>query len=98
MSKRFTMRDVDLAVCREYTEKWGDCLVVAAEPAWLAQEINRLVKGADVPPELVGPAVTCRGETTITHPEHGNRTLPAGTVWATVYQRQFAEEVRRVED
>jgi hypothetical protein len=35
------------------------------------------------------------GETTVEHPEHGNRVMPAGECFAVVYQRQFGEEVRR---
>lgn len=47
---------------------------------------------------LVGPAFKCHGEVEVTHPEHQNKILPEGTVWGTVYQRQLADEVRRVQD
>lgn len=53
---------------------------------------------ADVPEELRGPSMDCLGETTIAHPEHGDKILPAGTSWGIVYQRAFAEEIRRVQD
>lgn len=77
----------------------GECVVYSPrEPQAVAMIIGRAVNGADVPVELVGPMVECVGETTITHPEHGHRILPAGTAWAVVYQRAFAEEVRRALD
>jgi len=76
----------------------GDCAVyMPKEPGAVAQVISR-INGAEVPVELVGPLVDCMGETTITHPEHGHRILPAGTSWAVVYQRAYAEEVRRAQD
>lgn len=75
----------------------GDCRVLDADKSALSSAI-RCLCGAAVPVELIGPVVECRGKTTITHPEHGNRTLPAESSWAVVYQRQFAEEIRRVLD
>jgi len=53
---------------------------------------------AGVPEELVGPSIECLGDVTVTHPEHGDKVLPAGTNWAVVYQRAYAEEIRRVQD
>lgn len=76
----------------------GDCRIVNANRVTVANTINRLVKGAAIPEQLVGPVIECRGDTTITHPEHGHRILPAGSVWASVYQRAHAEEIRRVQD
>ena len=77
----------------------GQCAVYQpSEPAAVAKLIGTVCRGSEVPHQLIGPLVKCHGETTITHPEHGHRILPAGTVWATVYQRAYAEEVRRVQD
>lgn len=77
----------------------GDCTVYAVDDrAAVAAAINRVVQHATVPVELIGPLVHCTGPTTITHPEHGHKVLPAQSTWAVVYQRQFAEEVRRVQD
>jgi hypothetical protein len=76
----------------------GKCLVLDVDKAAMAATINRLVKGSEIPQQLVGPALVCTEETTITHPEHGWRTLEAGSAWATVFQRQYAEEIRRVQD
>lgn len=47
--------------------------------------------------QLIGPMFRCQQPVELDHPEHGNRVLPAGS-YATVYQRAFAEEVRRVQD
>lgn len=64
----------------------------------MCEVLNRLVKGANVPAELVGPVIRCKSAVTITHPEHGHKVLPADSVWAVVYQREHAEDVRRVQD
>lgn len=77
----------------------GDCrIIVPNDRAQFAATVSQAVKGAEVPAELTGPAIVCRGDVTIEHPEHGHRTLPAGSVWGGVYQRQYAEEVQRVLD
>jgi hypothetical protein len=77
----------------------GNCAILETiNKSALSVLINKLVRGASIPPELVGPVVECRGDTTIEHPEHGHRVLPAGSTWATVYQRAFGEEVRRAQD
>jgi len=66
----------------------GDCKIV-----------EKYGKGiANVPKELIGPAFTCTSECTIEHPEHGHKILPADTAWAVVYQRAYADEIRRVQD
>lgn len=49
------------------------------------------------PTPLDGPVIKAVREFTVTHPEHGDIALPAG-VWGVVYQRQFADELRRVQD
>jgi len=49
-------------------------------------------------PILVGPAFYCKGEVTVTHPEHGDKILPADTTWQVIYQQVWADEVRRVRD
>ncbi len=48
-------------------------------------------------PQLIGPMFRCVQLVELDHPEHGNRILPAGC-YATVYQRVFADEIRRVQD
>ena len=77
----------------------GECVVYAPKsPAAVSKLIGVACRGAEVPEQLIGPLVECVGETTITHPEHGHRILPAGTTWAVVFQRAYADEVRRVQD
>lgn len=77
----------------------GKCEVFEPnDRAAVADIVNLLVRGANVPAELIGPLVRCEGPTTIEHPEHGWKVLPAESVWATVYQRAYAEEIRRVQD
>jgi len=56
------------------------------------------VQFKDIPAALVGPAFKCNSETTISHPEHGDKILPADTVWQCVYQQAYADEIRRVQD
>jgi len=46
---------------------------------------------------LQGPIIDAPEGVTITHPEHGHQTLPAG-VYAVTYQRAYGEELRRVTD
>lgn len=46
---------------------------------------------------LDGPIVEAKSGCEIDHPEHGNLIVPPG-VFGVVYQRQYAEELRRVLD
>lgn len=46
---------------------------------------------------LDGPIIVASKPFTVDHPEHGSVTLPAGT-YSGHYQRQYAEELRRVAD
>jgi hypothetical protein len=47
---------------------------------------------------LVGPAFKCKGDVEVTHPEHGNKILPDGTVWQVTYQLAHSDELKRVQD
>jgi hypothetical protein len=49
------------------------------------------------PTVLDGPIVVLEKTRTLTHPEHGDVVLPPGTYGVT-YQREYAEELRRVAD
>lgn len=55
------------------------------------------------PPEndrspLVGQIYVLAKERTLTHPEHGHHVYHAGFIGLARYQRQFADELRRVVD
>jgi len=54
----------------------------------------RTRKDAD---QLTGPAIIADRAWELTHPEHGHAVFPAGS-FVTTYQRQYAEEMRRVQD
>ena len=73
-------------------------LLKASSPDAVAARINTLVRDARVEPALVGPLVLAGAGCELTHPEHGNFRLPEGECFAVVYQRAFAEEVRRQQD
>jgi hypothetical protein len=49
------------------------------------------------PTPLDGPRIKAKKAFTVDHPEHGAVTLPAGT-YDVKYQRQYAQEMRRVAD
>ncbi len=46
---------------------------------------------------LDGPIFESKEKITVEHPEHGHVTLPPG-IYAVTYQRQYAEELKRVAD
>jgi hypothetical protein len=75
----------------------GLCEVFIVEPDDVLPLIAAALQPAavDLHAELVGPVFRNLEEVTITHPEHGDRVLPAGEVFATIYQRAFADVVRR---
>lgn len=77
----------------------GRCrILVPKDRSSVAELIARVVRGAAIPDELVGPVIRCVGDVTIEHPEHGHKCLPKGSMWAVVYQRALAKEIRRVQD
>ena len=76
----------------------GECVVVEVADKNKLREAIKKATGAAVPVELIGPMVQCKGESTLTHPQHGHKILPEGTTWAVTYQRAYGEEVRRVLD
>jgi hypothetical protein len=56
----------------------------------------RLHRLKDATP-LDGPVIDAPRGCTVTHPEHGDVSLPPG-VYGVIYQRAFADELRRVQD
>ena len=73
----------------------GGCPIFDGDKQQIMDLINIAV-GHDVglATELIGPVFETAMPVEVDHPEHGNRILPAG-VYAVVYQRAFADEVRR---
>ena len=49
------------------------------------------------PTPLDGPVIEAPTGFTVEHPEHGNVTLPPG-IYGVIYQRAYADELRRVLD
>jgi hypothetical protein len=56
----------------------------------------RLHRLAD-PTPLDGPIIEAPQGVTVNHPEHGAITLPPG-IYGCVYQRAYADDLRRVQD
>ena len=50
------------------------------------------------PGPLDGPVLVLSQARTVTHPEHGHITFPAGACMQVTYQRLYGDTVRRVED
>ncbi len=75
----------------------GRCKVQTVDETEAVAAINRLVPTTRGQRLFIGPQIIASGAVTITHPEHGHRTLPPGT-YLTTYQRTWAQEVRRTMD
>ena len=75
----------------------GDCTLYTPQAASAQAILNRLIPATKGVRHFFGPAVLAAGPVTITHPEHGHRTLPAGT-YLTTYQRTWADAIRRQAD
>lgn len=73
----------------------GNCEVYDCDVNDVITQIRKVLPKAELHPVLIGPVVKTISQCELTHPEHGNRILPDGEVFASVYQRQHAEEVRR---
>lgn len=76
----------------------GDCETFRVDQADASRVLGRLVPQTEEVIQFFGPMVRAAGPLTVTHPEHGHRTLPSGS-YLVVYQRSFArDEVRRARD
>lgn len=78
----------------------GDCAVYTAVEAHATAILNRLVPATKGQQLFLGPVVQAApgAAPVFTHPEHGDRTLPAGGCFLVVYQRAHADEIRRQTD
>ena len=75
----------------------GDCeLFMPHEADAVAKlaEANPRTKGHE---HFVGPVIVAEAPVRIEHPEHGDRTIPAG-VYLTTFQKVWANEIRRTRD
>lgn len=73
----------------------GVCNIYQCNAEEVITLICKAVPNADLHAELMGPVIETKSGCELTHPEHGNRILPDGEVFASVFQRAFAEEIRR---
>lgn len=73
----------------------GECRVLSVDADEAVAVLNRLVPASRGQRHFVGPLIDADGPVTITHPEHGDRTLPAGIYLVTYQRSYFAEMVRR---
>src|SRR5262245_10533757 len=63
----------------------GDCDVLRVPEAEAIAELRRVIPGADAR-QFPGPVIRARGPVTITHPQHGDRTLPGEACYLVTYQ------------
>lgn len=71
----------------------GDVTVWAQNPVRSLPNVPNKIK--ELHDALIGPSFRCNTDSTVTHPEHGDKILPAGTSWGVTYRRVYGEEVRR---
>jgi hypothetical protein len=77
----------------------GDCELYRPDEAEATQILARLIPETNGERQFFGPVIRAHGAVEITHPEHGNRTLPGdGQVYLVTYQRTGREAMRRAED
>jgi len=72
----------------------GDCDVLWVPREQAIAALRHVVPVADRL-QFVGPVIRARGPVTITHPEHGDRTLPGEACYLVTYQRLWLEEQAR---
>jgi hypothetical protein len=69
----------------------GDCDVLQVPEREAIAALERVIPGADWH-QFIGPVIRARGPVTITHPEHGDRTLPGDACYLVTYQRTCRSE------
>lgn len=75
----------------------GECELFTPVEQLTLGILGRLIPASKGQQHFLGPVVKAAAPWTIAHPEHGDRTLPAGTYLVT-YQRAWAQEMRRQAD
>jgi hypothetical protein len=68
----------------------GDCDVLLVFEFEGLIALHRVVPKANFH-QMIGPVIRARGPVTITHPEHGDRTLPGSACYLVTYQRVAAD-------
>jgi hypothetical protein len=77
----------------------GDCEIYQPEETDAIRILNRLIPETRGETQFLGPVIVAKGAVEITHPEHGNRTLPGeGQAYLVTYQRTGRDTIRRAED
>jgi hypothetical protein len=69
----------------------GDCDLLRVPDQKAIAALRRVIPGAGEH-QFVGPVIRARGPVTITHPEHGDRTLPGEACYLVTYQRSWSAE------
>lgn len=75
----------------------GDAELFVPDSGETNAAIDRLFPRTKGLPRILGPCVESKSPWTMTHPEHGDRTFPAG-VDIILYQRAASAELRRAQD
>lgn len=75
----------------------GGCEIIEPDGSTALFALHRLIPATRDHEQFIGPAIHATGPITITHPEHGDRTLAPGDYLIT-YQRAWADVVRRTQD
>lgn len=76
----------------------GDCEIFLVGEHKAIATLNRLIPATKGQQLFIGPMIHARGDVRITHPEHGDRTIPGDCSYLVTYQKAFAETVRRQAD
>lgn len=76
----------------------GDCDVLSVDEKKALDSIQKLVPATKGKTLFIGPMIEARGPVRITHPEHGDRTIPGDASYLVTYQRTWANEIRRTQD
>lgn len=76
----------------------GLCELYTPAESSALDAIHHVVPATKGHRQFLGPVIHAREPITITHPEHGHRTLPAGTYLVTYQRTRLDSELRRAED
>ena len=87
-----------LVRCNIETRSWVALpTLLVTDTIRAAYVLAKLIPAAAKHEQFFGPTIHATHPFTVTHPEHGDRTLPAGNYLVT-YQRTWANQIRRTQD